>query len=115
MRIPLGIAIVRGRSMEPTYVEGDRLVVHHSPRVHPGRPHVVRLPDGPDGPRPIGVKRVTRRTGDGWWLDSDNPEGTDSRQFGPVGDHAILARVLFRLPRRRRIRYPSAGAGSGPS
>lgn len=101
--------------MEPTYVEGDRLVVHYSPRVRPGRPHVVRLPDGPGGSRPIGVKRIARAEGDGWWLSADNPAGTDSRQFGPVPAQSVVARVLFRLPRRGRIWRPRAGAGSGPS
>lgn len=100
MSLPFGIAIVRGSSMEPTYVEGDRLVVRYSQRVHQGRPHVVRLPKGPDGPRPVAVKRITRRTADGWWLSSDNPSGTDSRKFGAVGPDAVLAVVLFRLPRR---------------
>ena len=102
----LGIAVVRGTSMEPTYVEGDRLVVRYSQRVHQGRPHVVRLPEGPDGPRPVAVKRITRRDGDGWWVTSDNPEGTDSRQFGPIGLQAVLGVVLFRLPRLGRDPHP---------
>ena len=57
----LGFVVVRGRSMEPTYVDGDVVLVAWgaSPRV--GRCHVVRLPDGDDGPRPLAIKRVTRR------------------------------------------------------
>lgn len=103
MSLPFGIAVVRGTSMEPTYVEGDRLVVHYTGRVRQGRAHVVRLPDGPDGPRPIGVKRITRRTPDGWWLSADNPAGTDSRQFGAVPTESVIAVVLFRFPRLCRI------------
>ena len=106
MSLPFGIAVVRGPSMEPTYVEGDRLVVRYTQRVHQGRPHVVHLPDGPDGPRPVAVKRITRRDGDGWWVSSDNPDGTDSRQFGPIGPEAVLGVVLFRLPRHGRISHP---------
>ena len=104
MSLPFGIAVVRGTSMEPTYVEGDRLVVHYGQRVHPGRPHVVRLPEGPAGPRPVAVKRITRREPDGrWWLSADNPAGTDSRQFGAVPAGSVIGVVLGRLPRRRRI------------
>ena len=55
----LGIALVRGRSMEPTLHEGDRLLVLHGARARVGRMAVVRLPPGPDGPRPLAVKRVT--------------------------------------------------------
>lgn len=106
MSLPFGIAVVRGTSMEPTYVEGDRLVVRYTRRVHQGRPHVVRLPDGPNGPRPVAVKRIFRRDGDGWWLSSDNPAGTDSRQFGAVQPEAVLGVVLVRLPRLSRVKHP---------
>ena len=98
----IGVAVVRGRSMEPTYVEGDRLLVVYGVRPVPGRSHVIRLPDGPDGPRPVAVKRLTRRERDGWWAERDNPvEGVDSWLVGAIPDQDVLARVLLRLPGRR--------------
>ena len=99
----IGVAVVRGRSMEPTYAEGDRLLVVYGVRPAPGRVHVIRLPDGPDGPRPVAVKRLTRRERDGWWAERDNPaEGVDSWLVGAIPDHDVLGRVLLRLPRGRR-------------
>lgn len=97
----IGLAVVRGRSMEPTYHDGDRLLVLYGARPVRGRAHLVDLPPGPDGPRPLAVKRVTRRDGDGWWLEADNPtDGVDSWLVGAVPASAIRARVLSRLPRK---------------
>lgn len=93
--------------MEPTYVDGDRLLVIHGARVRPGRAHVVRLPPGPDGPRPLAVKRVLRREGSGWWVESDNqdaPGVVDSRSVGPIGGDDIVARVALRVPWSRQAR-----------
>jgi signal peptidase I len=94
LRLPrLGLAVVRGRSMEPTLRAGDRLVVAYglSPRV--GQLVVVRLPD-----RPVSVKRVTRQVDDGWWVERDNPaEGTDSWQVGAIPADDVLAMVLCRV------------------
>ncbi|BDZ57197.1 peptidase S24-like protein [Barrientosiimonas humi] len=103
MPLPLGIAVVRGRSMEPTYVDGDRLLVRYGARVRAGRAHVVQLPAGPDGPRPLAVKRVVRAVGTQWWVESDRtdaPGAVDSRSVGPLPASAVVARVLLRLPRR---------------
>lgn len=100
MLIQVGLVVVRGRSMQPTYVDGDRLLVGYGLRPVAGRVHVVRLPDGADGPRPIAVKRLTRRAGDGWWAERDNPlEGVDSWSLGAIPARDVLARVLLRLPR----------------
>lgn len=97
--------------MEPTYVDGDRLVVLHGAVPRAGRAHVIRLPDGPDGPRPIAVKRAVRHTADGWWVEGDNPAAsTDSRTTGAIPDADMLARVLIRLPRYGSTRWLSRRA-----
>ncbi len=92
-----GLAVVRGPSMEPTLVDGDRLVVLHGATPRVGGLAVLRLPDGV-----VGVKRVARRDGDGWYVVSDNGavRALDSTVFGVIADSAVVARVLFRLPRR---------------
>ena len=93
-----GIAVVRGRSMEPTLHDGDRLLVRHGATPRVGDLAVVRLPD-----RPVSVKRVTRREPDGWWVERDNPrEGVDSWLVGAVPDRDVVAVVVRRLWRRRR-------------
>lgn len=86
--------------MEPTYVDGDVLLVAHGARPRIGRCHVVRLPDADDGPRPLAVKRVTRRGrlddgSDGWWVERDNSrEGVDSWLVGALPNAAMRARVV---------------------
>jgi hypothetical protein len=96
----VGIAVVRGRSMQPTMYDGDRLLVVHGARPRPGRPAVVRLPDGT-----VAVKRVTARDEHGWWVERDNPrEGVDSWSVGAIPAADVLAVVLARVwpPLRRR-------------
>ena len=97
----LGVGVVRGRSMEPTLYDGDRLLLVHGSPPRIGRLAVVRLPDGT-----VAVKRVTRREPAGWWVERDNPAvGVDSWTVGAVPDEAVLARVLCRVrPLWRRVR-----------
>ncbi len=110
----LGWARVRGRSMQPTLYDGDRLLVLHGGRVRAGRLVVVLLPGGPGGPggprgpggpgAVVAVKRAVSRRPDGWWVERDNPdEGVDSWSVGPVPDERVLAVVLARVwpPRLR--------------
>jgi len=88
-----GLAVVRGRSMEPTLHDGDRLLVRHGAVPRVGRLAVVRLPR-----RPVSVKRVTRRDSDGWWVERDNPrEGVDSWQVGAVSPDDVVATVVCRV------------------
>ncbi len=89
----VGFAIVRGRSMQPTLYDGDRLLVLHGARPRPGRLVVVRLPGGV-----VAVKRATHREPVGWWVERDNPrEGVDSWSVGAIPDVDVLAVVLARV------------------
>lgn len=101
-----GVALVRGRSMQPTLYDGDRLLVRHGGLPRVGDLVVVRLPDGV-----VAVKRATSReeTGRpaGWWVERDNPaEGVDSWSVGAIPDSDVLAVVRARLwpPRRAPLR-----------
>ena len=88
-----GMAVVRGRSMQPTLRDGDRLLVAHGARPRPGHVAVVRFADGV-----VAVKRLDRLDAEGWWVSRDNPaEGRDSWTAGPVAPHDVLAVVLLRL------------------
>jgi phage repressor protein C with HTH and peptisase S24 domain len=97
----IGFAIVRGRSMEPTLRDGDRLVVRHGVTPRAGQIVIVRLP-GRDG---VSVKRLVRRDADGWWVERDNPaEGVDSWLVGAVPPDGLLAVAFIRVwPRPRRL------------
>ena len=94
----LGAAVVVGRSMLPTLQSGDRLIVRYDVPPRAGDLVLVRLPD-----RPVSVKRATRRTAEGWWVERDNPaEGVDSWLVGAVPEMDVLGVVLCRFwPRPR--------------
>jgi phage repressor protein C with HTH and peptisase S24 domain len=96
------VRVVRGRSMQPTLQDGDRLLVQLDAAAHVGVLVVVRLPGG----RPEAVKRVLHReAGGGWWVERDNPaEGVDSWLVGAIADDDVLGVVRGRLwPRPRRL------------
>ena len=101
----LGIALVHGRSMEPTLHEGDRLLVMYGAPPRRGKLAVVLLPDDSSGAaRPLAVKRIWGPDpggSHGWWVERDNPrEGVDSwtAGVGAIPTDGIRARVLVRLP-----------------
>ncbi len=99
-----GLAIVTGRSMEPTLHDGDRLVVRWGVAASVGDVVVVRLPDV----RHLLVKRLVHRDPDGWWVERDNPdEGVDSWSFGAIPAADVLGVVRWRVrPLRRLGRIP---------
>ncbi len=89
----VGIAVVRGRSMEPTLRDGDRLVIQYGAPPRIGSLVVVRLPD-----RPMAVKRLTGRVDGGWWVERDNVrEGVDSWLVGAITPDDVVARVVCRV------------------
>ena len=103
----IGVVTVRGRSMEPTLHTGDRMVVLRGARPLVGRLAIVRLPPDESGaPRPLAIKRVTRRDPSDprrYWVESDNqtaPGHVDSwtHDIGSLAREQIRALVLFRLP-----------------
>ena len=73
--------------MEPALRPGDWLLAWRGlrrgrpPRIRPGQIVIARHPGRADF---LLVKRAARRDGDGWWLESDNPDAgaVDSRAFG---------------------------------
>ena len=109
----LGLAVVAGRSMEPTLHEGDRLLVLWGGRPKVGRMAVVQLPASDEAARPVSVKRVMGPdpgNPGAWWVERDNPaEGVDSWQLGAVPEGDLLGVVALRLwPRPRRFRPRTA-------
>lgn len=103
------MAVVRGRSMQPTLYDGQRLLVLHGVPPRPGGLVVVRLPDGV-----VAVKRAVRREQDGWWVERDNhAEGVDSWLVGAVPDRDVVGRVLLRLWPPGRVSRPPHPHGGG--
>ncbi|RLV51286.1 peptidase S24 [Nocardioides mangrovicus] len=97
---------MHGRSMRPTLVEGDLLLVRHGARPVVGDVVVVRFPDGT-----VAVKRAVLHDAAGWWVERDNPrEGTDSSHVGSIPDADVLAVALARVwPRPRPLRRRLVG------
>jgi phage repressor protein C with HTH and peptisase S24 domain len=96
----LGLAVVRGRSMQPTLLDGDRLLIRHGGTPRVGDLVVVRFPAGV-----VAVKRATRREQGGWLVERDNPvEGVDSWSVGAIADADVIAVVLLRVWPLRRHR-----------
>jgi phage repressor protein C with HTH and peptisase S24 domain len=80
--------------MSPTLRDGDVVVVRHGARIRPGDVVLARFRDLPD--RAV-LKRAERRSGDAWWLASDNSgAGGDSTVHGVADVHA---RVVLRWRR----------------
>lgn len=99
--VRVGLAVVRGRSMEPTLREGDRLLIRYGGEPRVGGLAVVRLPE-----RPVAVKRLAARMAEGWWVESDNPTvGVGSAQVGLVPPDDVVATVLLRLWPPRLARW----------
>jgi nickel-type superoxide dismutase maturation protease len=89
----LDVVEVRGRSMAPTLLPGDRLlVVHASPRVGD-----VVLAGDPRLPARELIKRVAAVDAIGVRLRGDNPAAsTDARSFGAVPGAAVRWRAVLR-------------------
>ena len=85
---------VRGRSMAPTLLPGDRLLVA---RLGRPRPADIVLAADPRAARREMIKRIARIDGSGIHLRGDNPAAsTDARAFGPVPLAAVEWRALLR-------------------
>ncbi|MGZ8512080.1 MAG: nickel-type superoxide dismutase maturation protease [Candidatus Limnocylindria bacterium] len=112
----LDAVAVRGRSMAPSLLPGDRLIVRRrrsGPRV--GDVVVVRDPRRPD--REL-IKRVAAVDGARVTLLGDNPAGsTDAREFGPVAASGVRWGVVVRYwpPSRVGPLPNSISTGSDPA
>jgi nickel-type superoxide dismutase maturation protease len=86
--------------MEPTILEGDRLLVGRFGRPRVG--DIVALRD-PGDPRRVIVKRISAVRGGELYVTGDNPEASiDSRVFGSVPRTALLGKVVRRYAPRGR-------------
>jgi hypothetical protein len=103
-----GMAVVRGRSMAPTLLDGDRLLVRYGGSPRAGRRAVVGFADGV-----VAVKRLDHLSPDGWWVARDNAaEGRDSWSGGAIAEDGVLALVALRVwPRPGRLPGPPHAVG----
>jgi nickel-type superoxide dismutase maturation protease len=89
----LDVVEVRGRSMAPTLLPGDRLLVAR----RPARRGDVVLARDPRDPRRELIKRVASADERGLVLRGDNPSAsTDARAFGALLPETVRWRVVGR-------------------
>jgi nickel-type superoxide dismutase maturation protease len=101
----LDVVEVRGHSMAPTLLPGDRLLVMRAP---PRLGRVVLAAD-PRDPRRELIKRVARIEPSGVHLHGDNPAAsTDARVFGPTQPSRVRWRAVLRY-------WPPGRIGSMPA
>lgn len=98
---PLIRVRIVGPSMEPALRNGEWWIAVRTTRLRAGDVALLRHPNRPDL---LVVKRLAHLTDAGWWVLGDSPDSSeDSRQFGPVTESDVLARVRWRYhPLRRR-------------
>jgi nickel-type superoxide dismutase maturation protease len=96
----IDVVEVRGRSMAPTLLPGDRLLIA---RLAPRVGDVVVAADPRDSRREL-IKRVARTDASGVHLSGDNRAfSTDTRAFGALPRDAVTMRAVFRYWPRSRI------------
>jgi len=108
MRWPFARVLVAGPSMVPTLRSGDAVLVRRRARVRPGDVVLGRFRGLPER---LVVKRAVRPYDGGWWVQGDNPYGTDdSRRYGAVD---VEGRVVWRYwPLRRSRRAATTSSSS---
>ena len=90
----LGLAVVEGLSMVPTYAPGERVIVKYGASYEVGDVVLVDFKDR------IDIKRVKQISGDQVFIEGDNTAvSVDSRQYGAVKNTRVIAKVIYRLPR----------------
>ncbi|MSY77170.1 MAG: S26 family signal peptidase [Actinobacteria bacterium] len=92
---------VSGNSMAPTYSAGDWLLVRYlSGKKHTLEVGKVYLVEDPQRPGIRLLKRLMQsRSEHGvmrYWVEGDNSQSTDSRDWGWLEQNQLLARVLIR-------------------
>lgn len=99
----LDVVEVQGRSMAPTLLPGDRLLVARLA----ARPGDIVLASDPRHPDRELIKRIASAGPRGVELSGDNPAfSTDARAFGKVSPDSVRWRALLRygpLPRIGRL------------
>lgn len=110
LRRRLDVVEVRGRSMAPALLPGDRLLVA---RLGPPRVGDVVLAPDPRDPQRELIKRVSALDVGGVTLRGDNPlQSTDARTFGELPPTSVGWRVVGRYwPADRIGRVPTSPVG----
>ena len=102
----LKLVKVEGASMEPTYREGDWLLVNFNSKPTLPKAGSVVVIEREEQPGIFYIKRISEvRASTGLeatiFVLSENPAGTDSRTWGWLPKSSIVGRVLMRIRKKR--------------
>lgn len=102
----LKLVTVEGASMEPTYKDGDWLLVNFTSSKRLPKQGEVVVIEREEQPGIFFIKRISEvRASTGHeatiFVLSDNPAGTDSRTWGWLSATAVIGKVYWRVKRRR--------------
>jgi signal peptidase I len=90
----LGLVVVHGNSMSPTYAAGDVVLTWRAP-VEIGVPVLLRVPEGRPFAGLLVIHRIVGTDGDDWLTQGDNSPTPD---LWSLDDADILGRAVLRLP-----------------
>lgn len=94
----IGLAIVHGHSMIPSYAPGEVVLVQYGTRFTVGDVVLINFTDRTD------IKRVKEILGSRVFVQGDHEAiSIDSRNYGPVNTDLIIGKVIYRFPRWLRI------------
>ena len=85
--------------MSPTYNDGDWLLVKwlEPDQIKQIPLGLVVVVERMDRPGILMVKRLQKSHGELYWVEGDNPQSTDSRRWGWIGESEIVGVVKFRI------------------
>jgi signal peptidase I len=89
----LGLVVVSGNSMQPTYAPGEVVLTWRLP-VQTGAPVLIRVPEGHPAAGSLVIHRIRDRDPSGWITQGDNSPQPDRWR---LVDDEVLGRALFRI------------------
>lgn len=94
----IGLAIIHGHSMIPSYAPGEVVLVKYGVPCEVGDVVLINFTHRTD------IKRVKEILGSRVFVQGDNEAvSIDSRNYGPVKNDLIIGKVIYRFPRWLRI------------
>lgn len=94
----IGLAIIHGHSMIPSYAPGEVVLVKYGSAFAVGDVVLIKFTHRTD------IKRVKEILGTRVFVQGDNEAvSIDSRNYGPVKNDLIIGRVIYRFPTWLRI------------
>ena len=94
----IGLAIIYGHSMIPSYAPGEVVLVKYGAPFTVGDVVLINFTHRTD------IKRVKEILGNRVFVQGDHEAvSIDSRNYGPVKDNLIIGKVIYRFPSWLRI------------